>query len=115
MTFAENLKRVCEDRGTTPTAILKKWGLSTSKVAAWNKGSLPKQEMLIRLAKELNCSDKDFFADEKDLIEEKIVPDDEDERDILCIYRSLTRRAKHEFMAMAYKYEQRAMTESEAQ
>ena len=55
MTFEENLKRICKDRGTTPTAIMKKWGLSTSKVSAWYKGSLPKQEVLIRLAEELNC------------------------------------------------------------
>lgn len=26
MTFEENLKRICKDRGTTPTAIMKKMG-----------------------------------------------------------------------------------------
>lgn len=109
MTFEENLKRICKDRGTTPTAIMKKkkWGLSTSKVSAWYKGSLPKQEVLIRLAEELNCSVMDFFADEEDLIEKEIVPNNEDEKDILRIYRSLPRRAKHEFMAMVYEYENR--------
>lgn len=104
MTFEENLKRICKDRETTPTAIMKKWGLSTSKVSAWYKGSLPKQEVLIRLANELNCSVKDFFVDEEDLVEKEIVPDNEDEKDILRIYRSLPRRAKHEFMAMVYNF-----------
>ena len=76
-------------------------------MSAWYKGSLPKQEVLIRLAEELNCSVMDFFADEEDLIEKEIVPNNEDEKDILRIYRSLPRRAKHEFMAMVYEYENR--------
>lgn len=56
MNFADNLKRICTERGTSPTALLKSMGVATSKVAMWNSGSLPKQEMLIRLAKELDCS-----------------------------------------------------------
>ena len=64
MDFATNLKRICTERGTSPTALLKSMGVATSKVALWNGGSLPKQEMLVRLAKELNCSVMDFFADE---------------------------------------------------
>lgn len=68
MIFAENLKRICKHRGTTPTAIMKKWGMSTSKVSAWYKGSLPKEEMLVLLAKELKCTVKDFFADEEDIV-----------------------------------------------
>lgn len=114
MTFEENLKRICKDRGTTPTAIIKKWGLSTSKVSAWYKGSLPKQEVLIRLAEELNCSVMDFFADEEDLIEKEIVPNNEDEKDILHIYRSLPRRAKHEFMAMVYDFGDRKEYEGDS-
>ena len=58
MNFADNLKRICTERGTSPTALLKSMGVATSKVAMWNSGSLPKQEMLIRLAKELDCSTK---------------------------------------------------------
>ena len=29
MTFEENLKRICKDRGTTPTAIMKKKKMGT--------------------------------------------------------------------------------------
>lgn len=113
MTFEENLKRICKEKGTTPTAIMKKWGLSTSKVSAWYKGSLPKPEMLNRLATELECSVMDFFADEEDLAKKEIVPDNEDEKDILRIYRSLPRREKHEFMAMVYEYENRKELEGD--
>lgn len=72
MTFGDNLKRICKERGTSPTAIMKKWGLSTSKVSAWYEGSLPKQEMLLRLATELNCSVMDFFADDEYLSQKTV-------------------------------------------
>ena len=113
MTFGDNLKRICKEKGTTPTAIMKKWGLSTSKVSAWYEGSLPKQDMLVRLAEELDCSVMDFFADEEDLVEKEIVPTDEDEKDILRIYRSLSRRSKHEFMSMVYEFENRIELEGD--
>ena len=65
MTFSENLNRICKERGTTVSSILKEFGLSTSKVTMWNNGSLPKQEMLLRLADRLDCSVMDFFQDDK--------------------------------------------------
>ena len=46
----------------------------------------------------------DFFADEEDLCYERAVPENEDEEDILKVYRALPRRAKHEFMAMVYDF-----------
>lgn len=114
MNFADNLKRICTERGTSPTSLLKSMGVATSKVAMWNSGSLPKQEMLIRLAKELECSVMDFFADDADLAAQNInkanaevEPKNEDESDILRIFRSLSRRTKHEFMSMVYEFETR--------
>lgn len=105
MTFSENLKRICTQKGTNPTTLCKELGLSTSKVSAWNNGSLPKQEVMLQLAKLLGCSVMDFFADEDELHEAP--KQDEDEADILRVYRSLSRRNKHEFMAMVYEFENR--------
>ena len=105
MNFADNLKRICKEKNTNPTALCKELGLSTSKVSAWNNGSLPKQEIMVLLAQKLECSVMDFFADEEDIIPVK--PADEDEVDILRVYRSLSRRAKHEFMSMVYEFENR--------
>lgn len=115
MNFADNLKRICTERGTSPTALLKSMGVATSKVAMWNSGSLPKQEMLIRLAKELDCSVMDFFADD-DTIQTPLniaEPKDEDESDVLRVYRSLSRRMKHEFMTMVYEFEKRQELEGD--
>lgn len=60
---------------------------------------------MLEMAKLLECSVMDFFADEEDIPETK--PANEDEEDILRIYRGLSRRAKHEFMSMAYEFENR--------
>lgn len=109
MDFATNFKRICKERGIAPTALCKKLNLSTSKANAWTTGSLPKQEMLIRLAHELNCSVMDFFVDD----ETEPTPHisnvefalDDDEKDIIRLFRMLDRKEKHEFMAKAYAYE----------
>ena len=106
MTFAKNIKRICAERGTNLTAVVKKVKGSSSFVTAINKGSLPKESELLEFAKELDCSVMDFFADEEDLAPQP-VPQNEDEQDVLKIYRSLSRRAKHEFMSMAYEFENR--------
>lgn len=108
MKFHENLKRIANEKGTSPTAVLKEMGVTTSKLAAWNRGALPKEEMMIRLAEALNCSVMDFFWDESDdKSKEEIVGKDDDEKDMLEIFRSLDRREKHDFMSMVYEFERR--------
>ena len=112
MTFAENIKRICAERGTNLTAVVKKVKGSSSFVTAINKGSLPKESELLEFAQELGCSVMDFFADAEDLSPE-VQPKDEDEQDILRVYRSLSRRAKHEFMSMVYDFENREELEGD--
>ena len=102
MNFADNLKRICQLKGTNPTTLCKELGLSTSKVSAWYNGSLPKQDIMVQLAQKLECSVMDFFAR------------DEDEEDILRVYRSLSRRNKHEFMSMVYEFEARKELEGDS-
>lgn len=112
MTFAKNINRICAEKGTTLTAIVKTVKGSSSFVTAINaKGSLPKEPEMLEMAKLLGCSVKDFFVEEGDLHEVK--PADEDEEDILRIYRGLSRRAKHEFMSIAYEFENREELEGD--
>lgn len=59
--FAENLNRICREKGTTVSSVLKDLGLSTSKVTLWNNGSLPKLEIIRKLADYLHCEVSDFF------------------------------------------------------
>ena len=119
MTFAENLNRICREKETTPTTILKEMGVATNKVTLWNNGALPKQDMMVRLAHHLGCSVMDFFADESSdkkpvavgvtttdstLVEFAL---DEDEVDIIRLFRKLSRQQKHECMAQVYLYEKK--------
>lgn len=69
MTFAENINRICAERGTNLTAVIKqiKNGQSSYTTAINRKGSIPNQEELLALAEILQCSVMDFFADEEDL------------------------------------------------
>lgn len=110
MDFATNFKRLCNEKGTSPTAVCLKIGLSSSKVNMWNKGSLPKPEVLTKLAQELECSVMDFFADETDLQKMEFALDD-DERDIIRLFRMLSRKQKHEFMTKAYLFEEKLLEE----
>lgn len=105
MNFRDNLNRICQERGTKLTPVLKDLGYSTSKTTAINNGQIPKEDTLLELARYLKCSVMDFFADDNDLT--PIKPKDEDEEDILRIYRSLSRKNKHEFMTMVYGFEDR--------
>lgn len=113
MTFAENLNRLCKEQGTYLTTVLKNLGFSTSKVTAINKGQIPNNEPdLLKIAQALNCSVMDLFADDEDIVE-KEKPENEDEADLLRIYRSLSRRSKHEFMSLAYEFESRKELEGD--
>lgn len=107
--FGKNLKRICKQRGTSPTKVVTGLGFTNSKVNMWNNGSLPKAEMLVLLAQALNCSVMDFFKTEEEWEnEERKEPElNEDEKDLLRIYQSLSRRARHEFMSIAYEFEKR--------
>jgi DNA-binding Xre family transcriptional regulator len=109
MDFATNLKRICAEKGTSPTRVCQDLGLSTSKVNLWNNGSLPKPDVLVRLAQHLECQVMDFFADD-DYVENNGIELDEDEIDIIRLFRTLSRKEKHEFMSKAYTYEMTMMS-----
>ena len=84
MTFAENLHRLCRERGTSLTAIGKQVKGASSFTTAINKCSLPKEDEMIKMAELLHCLVADLFMDDKPALSH-IEPQDEDEEDILRI------------------------------
>lgn len=112
MSFKDNINRICLERGTNLTSIVKQVKGSSSFTSSINKGSLPKEDEMVKMAKLLNCSVIDFFMDEEDLVPQT-ESQNEDEADILRVYRSLSRRTKHEFMAMVYEFENREELEGD--
>lgn len=115
MSFKDNINRICKQKGITLTNLVTQVKGSSAFTSAINtKGSLPKENEMVEMARILNCSVIDFFLDEEDLVTESTIsPHDEDEEDLLKIYRSLDRRGKHEFMAMAYDYENKIDSSAE--
>lgn len=69
MSFADNINRLCAERGTKLTPFLKSLGFSGSKATAINNGQIPNNEKdLVKIAEGLNCSVMDLFADKNDII-----------------------------------------------
>ncbi len=48
--FFENFKKLCTERGTTPTSVAKDLGISTSMTANWKKGGMPRGDTLQKLS-----------------------------------------------------------------
>lgn len=89
--FSENLKRICKLNNTNPTNLCKSLGLSTSKVNAWNNGSIPKIEILEKLAYALHCDISNFF-------ESKI---DEQEIQLLINFRKMDDSKKESLLRIS--------------
>ena len=48
--FYENFKKLCDERGTTPTAVALDMGISTSLTSRWKHGGKPRIETLNKIA-----------------------------------------------------------------
>ncbi len=104
--FKDNINRICRERNTFLTTVIKQCGASSSKVTAINTGSIPNEELMITLSNALNCSVMDFFVDDEDLLNAKEKPHlNEDEEDILRIYNQLDRVGQHKLMSAIYEFD----------
>lgn len=94
--FFEQLKLICKLRGTTPTNVVRKIGLSSGNVTSWKNGASPKQDILKKLALELDVPVSAFFDG---------VPTEqsEDEKELLDVYRQLSKSGKRQLIGKAYE------------
>lgn len=60
--FYENVNRVCREKGTTPTTVLKSLGFSSGNVSKWKNGSIPNIDLAYAIAKALGVS-LDYLVD----------------------------------------------------
>lgn len=111
MDFAKNINRICAERGTTLTAVVKTVKGSSSFTTQINRGSLPKAHEMVEMARLLGCSVMDFFADEGDLMGFDHIVLTADEQDIIRFYRILSLKEQHIFMARMYDYESKMKKE----
>lgn len=53
MTFWDRIQILCKEKQTTPTALCKSLGLSTSMVTRWKNGTIPTNSTLLLIAEHL--------------------------------------------------------------
>ncbi|MBE6984870.1 MAG: helix-turn-helix transcriptional regulator [Ruminococcaceae bacterium] len=100
--FFDQLKQLCAMKGTTPTALARDLGISTSNVTSWKNGSSPKLDMVLRLASALDVP-IGYFAGEDDAEIRKSSELSEDEAELLDVYRQLRISGKRQIFGKAYE------------
>lgn len=111
--FYDNFERLCESRGLSPSRCAMQAGLGRTTPAGWKKlGTIPKQDVLEKLAKVLGCNVHDFFINNSDnstvCINSKncgntIYENDSEEEELLELFRSLPlRKQRLRFLVEAY-------------
>ena len=105
--FAFNLKQYMIDRGYEQVDLVNKLGYSFSTVSDWVHGKkYPRVDAMQKLAKTLNVSISDLTSDKEDIV----LPAqqlNEDEEELIRIYRSLERRERHQLMSLVYDFQSR--------
>lgn len=120
--FYDNFERVCAEQRLKPSRACIMAGLKSGRAANWKKsGALPSQEELKLLADVLKCEVADFFRPETKRIHStsqdalaamamrELEPGgdlDENERELLRIYRKCDNRQRALFMVSTYKFEE---------
>ena len=85
--FYENFTNLCKEKGYSPTSILKKLNISTSKLTACKSVSIPNSYFLIVIANFFDVT-KDFFLFDREKTSD--VDLTADEQELLETYRKLT-------------------------
>ena len=100
--FFDQLKQLCKQRGTTPTALAKDLNISTSNVTSWKNGASPKFDIVMRIADALQVPVSAFasFQDATAQISSSLL---EDETELLELYRRLKKSGKRQLIGKAYE------------
>lgn len=54
--FYDNIYKICHDKGTSPTAVVRELGYSSGNVSKWKQGSIPNVEMCLAIAQKLDVT-----------------------------------------------------------
>lgn len=56
LTFWNQMQNLCKEKNTTPTAVTKLLGLSTSMTTQWKNGRIPNGKTLSKIAEYFNVT-----------------------------------------------------------
>ena len=68
--FYDEMYRVCTERGTKPTIVLRELDMSTGNISKWKSGACPTVDVAKRIAKHLNVS-LSYLCSPEDIVEVK--------------------------------------------
>ena len=64
--FMDNFKQLCWERGTTPTTVCKRLGISSGSPTAWAKGVVPRAWTVQRIAEYFGVSSDELMYGKKE-------------------------------------------------
>ena len=102
--FAANLNKLMHSRGLDQIDIVRRLDVTASTVSDWANGKkYPRVDAMQKLADLFGVRMSDLMSDDIETSSDNYL--DEDEREIVAIFRRLDRRQKHEMMSMIYAFE----------
>ena len=100
--FWKNFLQICNDKNTTPTAVVSELGISRGSVTGWKKGSVPNDGTLLKLADYFGVSvDYLLGNEEKEKVPSEL-PTGLDEKDIKIISKLMTMNGEDKELALSY-------------
>ena len=67
--FYDDMYRVCNEKSTTPTQVLREVNMSTGNISKWKGGTSPTVKRAIRIAEHLGVS-LSYLCNPSDLLED---------------------------------------------
>lgn len=71
--FKERFIKLCAERGVSPSAVVKKIGISSAAFSQWTDKTVPRETTVIKISDYFGVDPSYFFEDEK---KEKPIEDD---------------------------------------
>ena len=109
MEFYKRLDSLCKATGTSVTALLKSLNISTSKGTAWKNGSIPRAEVLQKLATALHTTPAYLLGETDDPSEGKknnpATAQDARQRDIVVLTRMASQLPEEDYNRLVKNFE----------
>ena len=109
MDFYKRLDSLCKATGTSVTALLKSLNISTSKGTAWKNGSIPRADVLQKLATALHTTPAYLLGETDDPSEGKknnpATAQDARQRDIVVLTRMASQLPEEDYNRLVKNFE----------
>lgn len=63
--FWDSFYKICQSRNVSPTSVCKAIGLSNAAATGWKNGTVPKGDVLVKLAEHLGCTTDELLGVQK--------------------------------------------------